>query len=78
MIHRRWLNGGPVVRISSGRVRGLAAPGVNLLNNMVYECYEQLTTRPLRKGHNVLQQPNLVNILAQTNPFRHKKGAKLH
>jgi hypothetical protein len=29
---------------SSRRVRGLAASGVNLLNNMAYERYEQLST----------------------------------
>jgi hypothetical protein len=65
-------------RTSSGHVRGLAAPEVNLLSNMVYKRCEQLTTWPLRKEHSVLQQPNLVNNLAQTNPFRHKKERRAH
>jgi hypothetical protein len=67
---------GPIGRTSLGRVGGLAAPGVDLLSNMVKECCEQLITWPLRKEYSVLQQPNLVNSLAQTNLFRHKKGRK--
>jgi hypothetical protein len=34
-IHHRWLNGGPVGRTSSERVKGLATPEANLFNNMV-------------------------------------------
>jgi hypothetical protein len=40
---------GPRRETSLGRVRGLAAPGVNLLSNMDLEHYKQLTVRPLRK-----------------------------
>jgi hypothetical protein len=54
---------GLIGRTPSGRVRGLAARGVNLLNNMIKEHCEQLTTWPLRKEHSVLQQPNFVNNL---------------
>jgi hypothetical protein len=46
---------GPIERTSSGCVRGLAAPEVNLLNNMIKERCEQLTTWSLRKEHSILQ-----------------------
>jgi hypothetical protein len=54
---------GPIGRTSSGRIRGLATPGVNLLKNVVKERCEQLTTWPLRKEHSILQQPNVANSL---------------
>jgi hypothetical protein len=60
-----------------GRVRGLAAPGVNLLNNMVKERCEQLTTWPLRKEHSILQQPNLANSLRRPIFLGIKKRRKL-
>jgi hypothetical protein len=53
---------GPLRETYSGRVRGLDAPRVNLLSNMVYECYEQLTTRPLRK---TTQCPTAVQLSEQ-------------
>jgi fructose-bisphosphate aldolase class 1 len=54
---------GAIERTSSGRVRGLAAPEVNLLSNMVKERCKQLTTWLLRKEHNIVHQYNLANSL---------------
>jgi hypothetical protein len=67
---------GPIGRTPSGRVRGLAAPGVNLLCYMVKERCEQLTIWPLRKEHSVPQQPNLVNSLCRPIFLGIKKGTK--
>jgi hypothetical protein len=67
---------GPIGRTSSGRVRGIAALGVNLLSNMVKKHCKQLTTWPLRKEHSVLQQPNLANSLGRPILSDIKRGAK--
>jgi hypothetical protein len=67
---------GPIGRTSSGRVKGLAAPRVNLLSNIVKEHHEQLTTWPLRREHSVLQQPHLVNNLHRLILSIIKKGVK--
>jgi hypothetical protein len=67
---------GPMERTPSRRFRGLTTSRVNLLSNIIYERYEQLTTCHLRKEHNVLQRPNLANSLTRINSFRYKKGRK--
>jgi hypothetical protein len=67
---------GPMGRTPSGHVKGLAALVVNLLNNMILECCEQLTTWPLRKEHNFLHQPNLANSLCRRILLGIKMGRK--
>jgi hypothetical protein len=69
---------GGSVTTSSGHVSGLAAPEINLLCNMICERYEHLTTWPLRKENNVLQQLNLANNLHKLILLGIKKWNKAH
>jgi hypothetical protein len=64
---------------SSGRVRGLAAPEANLLSNMVYERYEQLTIRSLRKMAQCPTTAQLSEQLGTDQSFQVlKKGENPH